>query len=112
MVSMEHAATGKAQIVPEHSACAEIWMGIAATVAIENVYVPKFSLLELAEVSVAQVAQQLELLYADRSALKTIGKQCYQAALSPQYQWANVAEQWHQLFQASINAFQSTQKSG
>ncbi len=60
LVSMEHAATRRAQIVPQHSACEEIWQGIAECIAVNRRYVPRFSMLELAEVSVEATANGLE----------------------------------------------------
>ena len=66
LVSVEHGATGAAQIVPRHSACEEIWEGAALMLdPIERLVPEAFSPLELAAVSAEQVAEALEMLYRD-----------------------------------------------
>ena len=66
LVSVEHGATGAAQIVPRHSACEEIWEGAALMLDPIHRGVPEeFSPLELATVSAEQVAEALEMLYRD-----------------------------------------------
>src|ERR1700712_292528 len=65
LVSFEHGAAGAAQIVPAHSACAEIWSGRAEMIQPARSYIPEFSALELAEVSAAGVAAALDNLYHD-----------------------------------------------
>ena len=67
LVSFEHAATGAAQIVPRHSACAELWADAAEIVEPVDTYVPAFSPLEMQAVAPEGVAAALERLYADRA---------------------------------------------
>ena len=43
LVSFEHGAAGAAQIVPDHSACAEIWSGRAEMIPPARRYTPEFS---------------------------------------------------------------------
>ncbi len=98
LVSFEHAATGAAQIVPQHSACAEIWTGAAALLAPVKRYVPSFSPLEMADVDPKQGAETLETLYCDRNHLQTLSKAAYHRANHPQYRWQQIAQKWEQLF--------------
>lgn len=102
LVSMEHAATRRAQIVPKHSACEEIWQGIAECVAVRRVYVPKFSMLELAEVSVAGAAHSLEKLYQDRAYRETLAIRCYEHVTQAAYHWPHIAQQWDTVFTTAI----------
>ena len=65
MVSFEHAATGAAQIVPDSSACAELWEGAAELVAARDTGVPGFSMLAMSTVTAEGIAGALERLYWD-----------------------------------------------
>lgn len=117
LVSVEHGATGAAQVVPRHSACAEIWGsdagdvggaeageadagGADAGVFVDVVerLVPQFSPLELAAVSADGVARALDALYADRAYLRTMSRAAHEAATRPAYTWGAIAHQWDDLF--------------
>ena len=73
LVSFEHGAAGAAQIVPDHSACAEIWRGRAEMIAPARRYTPEFSVLEMGEVSAEGVAQALDTLVSRSAALPAAG---------------------------------------
>lgn len=95
LVSFEHAAAGAAQIVPGHSACAELWQGFAEIVEPHRWYVPEFSPLKMAEVSPESVAAALQRLYEDQSyreELATRGQK-----MAGEFRWAPVAEQWRSI---------------
>ena len=47
LVSFEHGAAGAAQIVPDHSACAELWRGRGEMIEPAKRYMPEFSVLEM-----------------------------------------------------------------
>ena len=98
LVSCEHGAAGAAQIVPAHTACAEIWSGRAEMVVPVRSYTPEFSPLEMSEVSAAGVAQALGNLYDDPQRCRQLAQAAYQAALNPQYSWDAVAERFEALF--------------
>jgi hypothetical protein len=63
LVSFEHGAAGAAQIVPAHSACAELWDKRAEMIQPARNYTPEFSVLEMGEVSAEGVAHALNNLY-------------------------------------------------
>ena len=98
LVSFEHAATGAAQVVPRHSACAELWDGAAELVEPVAAYVPDFGMLEMQEVAPEGVAAALERLYADRSYRRDMSVKAYHTATQPAYRWGRIAAQWSQLF--------------
>lgn len=102
LVSMEHAATRRAQIVPQHSACQEIWQGVAECVALSQTYVPKFSMLELAEVSVDAVVNSLEKLYQNRNYCEALATRAYQHVAQACYGWPAIAQQWDRMFDSLI----------
>ena len=94
LVSFEHAATGAAQIVPDSSACAELWAGSAEVVPAEDTGVPRWSPLGMRTVSAEGVAAALERLYADRDHLQALSDAAYRNATHPRYSWDAIGEQW------------------
>src|SRR4030095_984294 len=63
LVSCEHGAAGAAQIVPDHSACGELWRDKGELIPLERSYRPEFSVLEMGEGSGDGVRHSLENLY-------------------------------------------------
>ena len=98
LVSMEHAAAGKAQIVPDHSACKEIWRDFADCIPVTKNYVPEFSILELAEISVEGAVASLEKLYQNESYRHVMAVNAYDHVTRPEYQWSRIANQWDKIF--------------
>lgn len=98
LVSFEHAATGAAQVVPRHSACAELWDGAAEVVEPVAAYVPDFGMLEMQEVAPEGVAAALERLYANEAHRRDMSLRAYRNATQPAYRWERIAAQWGQLF--------------
>ncbi|MGJ8671478.1 glycosyltransferase family protein [Rubritalea sp.] len=97
LVSCEHAAAGKPQVVPDHSACSEIWKGAAELVAPTIYEVPHYSPLEMAAVSPAGVADALERLYSDRDYREMMGGSGRERVAKTEWTWPAIAEQWKQL---------------
>ena len=96
LIAFEHAATGGAQIVPDHSASGELWAGVAELLP--------SSPLELSlgsasggEVQVVDVAAALERLYADPMELKIRSDLAMKRALHPDLSWAAVAARFNRL---------------
>jgi glycosyltransferase involved in cell wall biosynthesis len=96
LVSFEHGAAGAAQIVPRHSACADVWDGHALLVPAARRYVPEFSILELAEVAPADVAAALDTLYRGRGLQQDLARAAWSCAHRPEFRWEAVAERWRQ----------------
>jgi glycosyltransferase involved in cell wall biosynthesis len=94
LVSFEHAAAGAAQVVPHHSACADLWTEHAVLVPARRRYVPEFSILELAEVAPADVAAALDRLYADHAEQVRLARAGYDYVRRAEFRWEAVAERW------------------
>lgn len=99
LVSFEHAATGAAQVVPDSSACAELWRGAAEVVAAEDTGVPRWSPLAMRTVSAEGVADALERLYADPGHLLAMSEAARRNATRPRYSWDAVGDQWRRLLE-------------
>jgi D-inositol-3-phosphate glycosyltransferase len=98
LVSFEHGAAGSAQIVPCHTACAEIWNGRAEMMQPVRSYTPEFSPLEMGEVSTEAVAEALGNLYANPQRRQQLAQAAHEAALNPDYAWDAIAERFDDLF--------------
>jgi D-inositol-3-phosphate glycosyltransferase len=98
LVSFEHGAAGAAQIVPDHTACAELWRGRAELMPTARSYVPEFSPLEMGEVSPQGVAGALEALYRDPARRQELARAAVAAAQNPAHSWEAVTRQWDDLF--------------
>jgi glycosyltransferase involved in cell wall biosynthesis len=98
LVAFEHAAAGAAQIVPRHSACAELWEGAAWLV--DPVRRTQLEGCRTAGRTLAPqaVADALETLYADRQRRRALSAAAYRHATQPRFQWAHIAQQWARHF--------------
>jgi glycosyltransferase involved in cell wall biosynthesis len=98
LVSFEHGAAGAAQIVPDHSACAELWRGRGELIPPARYYIPEFSVLEMGEVSAAGVAEALGKLYDNPQRSQQLARAAHEAALNPDTTWDAIAERFDDLF--------------
>lgn len=104
LVSFEHAAAGAAQVVPDSSACAELWAGAAEVVPAEDTGVPGFSPLAMRTVSAAGVAEALERLYSDPEHLRALSAAAFENAIQPRYRWDEIGAQWRGLLDEALAA--------
>jgi glycosyltransferase involved in cell wall biosynthesis len=78
LVSFEHAAAGAAQVVPDLTACAELWEGAGVVVPFEG------------------VAGVLGRLYDDPEWLAEVSRRCHARARVPEFGWDAVARRWEE----------------
>lgn len=97
--SFEHAATRAAQIVPRHTACAELWQDGAVMMEPAFKVINEKVLTDAWLVTPESVAEALEKLYRDRSFLSEMSERAFQVATRPEYRWENISRQWDALFQ-------------
>lgn len=93
LVAFEHGATAAAQIVPEHTACQDLWQEVGLLIEIENcVSAPNGMYYE--EVSAKSIANHMEHLYRDPQLLLAMSDAVQKYCQSPRFQWAAIAQQW------------------
>jgi glycosyltransferase involved in cell wall biosynthesis len=97
LVSCEHGAAGAAQIVPDHTGCADLWRGRGELIPPARSYVPEFSPLEMGEVSPQGVAQALEALYRDPARRQELARAAVAAAQDPAHSWDAITQQFDDL---------------
>ncbi len=98
LVNCEHGAAGAAQIVPDHSACAELWRGRGELIAPARFFIPPITVLEMGEVSPEGVAGALDNLYADPARCRALARAAAEAALDPAISWDVITTQFDNLF--------------
>jgi glycosyltransferase involved in cell wall biosynthesis len=86
LTAFEHGATGAAQVVPNHSACAELWRDHGLVIALDETQPPI--------ISVAATVKALNSLYEDRKHLKTLSERAFDYATSEPFAWREIARQW------------------
>lgn len=102
LIAFEHAATGAAQIVPRHTACADLWQGAALLVEpCSRVPFPFFGTVGHL-VAPADVAAALERLYGDPALLRDLSVRAHARATDPVLTWDRVAECFDALFQDAL----------
>ena len=80
MVAFEHAATGAAQVLPAHTACAALWAGHAELVPLDTAGDHPPDLVTHEVVAPEAVAVALERLYHDRRLLLESSARAYAKA--------------------------------
>lgn len=96
LVSFEHAATGAAQIVPDHSACGELWRGSA--VLLPAAPVGRQERL----VAPSELAAALGRLYDDPTLRAMLADRARTLARSRRFDPATVAARWRRLLDAQL----------
>ncbi|HYP23461.1 MAG TPA: glycosyltransferase family 4 protein, partial [Actinomycetota bacterium] len=91
LVAFEHGATGAAQVMPDHSACAELWRDRALFAPVEP------GREEDGLVSRDGVVAALERLYADGGLRARLGEAAREHALDPSFDWDTIAQSWRAL---------------
>lgn len=102
LISFEHAVTGAAQVVPDHSGCQELWRNRGILLPTEGVECPPVDYIEHRTVSALCVADALEYLYSCPSVLAEQSCRAFEHAWQPNYAWDTVARTWNQLFRQLI----------
>ena len=98
MVSFEHAATRSAQIVPRHTALADLWAGAAEFIEPVMKLTYPGNLTHAHIVTPEGVAGALQRLYDDHPHRDALAEAAYRNATRPELSWSTIAERWRCLF--------------
>ena len=103
LVSFEHASTGAAQIVPDHTACAALWDGTTAQMMGPSEWViPGFSPLEMGVLTPETVAEALARLHADPVRRARLAAAGHRFAHRPEYAWPAIATRFDRAFRGLL----------
>ena len=91
LVSFEHGSCRKPQVVPNHTACADIWEGSGLLADIATWVIDKDLGVQRGLVDINSVANLLTSLYADPILYEKVADACYEVTQRPEYRWESVA---------------------
>lgn len=102
LIAFEHAAAGAAQVLPDHSACGELWSG-AADLLPATPLVVQAGKVEGGEVEADDLAAALERLHSDPQHLAEQSSLARERARLPELQWDSVARRFDGLLRAVLD---------
>jgi glycosyltransferase involved in cell wall biosynthesis len=91
LVNTEHAATGRPQLVPDHTSLKEIFSDVPR-IRIESWETDRNYGLERGQVSPDHLAELLTEYYEDRDKMNDDGAWCYSRIHEDQFSWENVTD--------------------
>ena len=89
LVNTEHAATGVAQLVPDHTSLREIFHDVPR-ISVESWEVDRNYGLDRGQPSPNELAQLLTEYYEDRKLLASMGQRCYERVHETEFTWPAV----------------------
>lgn len=104
LVSPEHALTGAAQVVPNHTATAELWADCGILLNPVAAFTEHLKLLRRYIVSAEGVNEALTLLYDNTELRDEMGKKAQAKWSGPEFSWDTIGPKWNQLFDEALNA--------
>ena len=103
LVSFEHGSCRKPQVVPNHTACADIWKGSGLLADIATWVTDKDLGVQRGLVDTNSVADLLTDLYADSDLYEKVADACYEVTQRPEYRWESVAAGFSQAIKEMSN---------
>ena len=98
LTNTEHAATGAVQVVPDHSACKEIFSGCGYLMKTHMNYTFNGSQTVGKLVHPSEVAKALQTLYDNKELRDGLAKAGQKKFTSKEYQWSYIADLWRDVF--------------
>jgi D-inositol-3-phosphate glycosyltransferase len=92
LVSFEHAACKKPQVLPNHTSFAEIWKGKALLADVAAWIYDRDLGVERGIVDINDMAVKLTKLYKDKKFYDTVANDCFEVTKNPSYRWDKIAE--------------------
>jgi len=103
LTSTEHAVTGAVQIVPNHSACVELFGDCGIVMPTVTNYTFDNSQTVGKLVSPLEVALSLETLYSDKKLREELSEKGMKKFTGKEYRWSYIANQWKTVFEEVAN---------
>jgi len=102
LTQIEHAITGAPQVVPDHSACREIFKDCGVLVPAKTSFMFDNIMTVGKLVTPEDVAEALEKIYTDKEYYDLLSKKSIEKFSAPEYQWSTIAEQWWNIFEGVV----------
>ncbi len=92
LVAFEHAAAGKCQVVPNHTACRELWGGAGILIPVDHTNT----------VDVASLTEIFAALYSNPELFEQKSLCCYQKSQDTKLSCDAIARHWKAIFQSAV----------
>jgi len=92
LVSFEHAACKKPQVLPNHTSFAEVWKNKALLADVAAWIYDKDLGVERGIVDIKDMANKMTSLYEDKELTEKVANDCYEVTTNPSYRWDKIAE--------------------
>lgn len=92
LVSFEHAACKKPQVLPNHTSFAEVWKNKALLADVAAWIYDKDLGVERGIVDIKDMANKMTSLYKDKELTEKVANDCYEVTTNPSYRWDKIAE--------------------
>lgn len=103
LMNTEQAAVGVSQIVPDSSACKELFEDCGFLLPIKDYYTYTGQMTIGTVIDVDAGVEILNRLYNDRLLLKESSAKCAEKFNRPEYQWSNISARWLELFEKVLH---------
>lgn len=98
LTNVEHAVTGAVQLVPNHSACRELFTGCGLIMNTYGEFMFDNSLTVGKLVNSDEVANKLEYLYRSPEERERLAQAGFDKFTSEEYSWKTIAKTWDNMF--------------
>jgi len=98
LTSIEHAITGAPQIVPNHSACAEVFSDCGLLVPTVTNITFDNTMTSGGLISPEGLAEKMNLIYSDKALYKNLSQKSLDKFSDPKYSWKEISKTWDNLF--------------
>lgn len=98
LVSFEHAATKRAQVVPDVPSLRGLWEGSAILAPFNSTFIHEHTNINGYLVDEVRLAKILDDLYCDAEARKHCAEACFTNAMRAEHTWESIASRWDALF--------------
>ena len=92
LVPFEHASCKRAQVVPNHTSCKDIWKDSACLIDVAAWVRDKDLGVERGLIDTNHAADLLSCLYEDKEYLDHTAQECYKVTQNPSFRWDKIAE--------------------
>lgn len=103
LTSIEHAVTGAPQIVPDHSACAEIFEDCGVLVPTSMDYTLDHTMTEGKLIAPEFMAMKMQEIYDNKELYRELSSKSVEKFSDPKYSWKQIAGDWDKLFKEVLN---------
>jgi len=103
LTSIEHAITGAPQIVPDHSACGEVFMDCGILVPTITNFTFDNSMTVGKLILPEDLASKMDMLYKDKNLYKVLSNKSIDKFSDDRYSWEYISKQWDTLFKEELN---------